>query len=157
MKKLCGYLVLLGVVLCGMSSAFAADTNTLTVSANVVGTCRFNNATSTLAFGALDVTSAADANANGSAVTFWCTNGAAYTITHDDGLNESGVNAPNMEHTVAAGEFLPYTLNLNPTAGTGSGPSTPVNLAITGTVANADYIDALAGDYEDTVTITINP
>jgi spore coat protein U-like protein len=138
-----------------MSSAFAADTNTLTVSANVVGTCRFNNATSTLAFGALDVTSAADANANGSAVTFWCTNGAAYTITHDDGLNESGVNAPNMEHTVAAGSFS-LALNLNPTAGTGA-DRTPVNLAITGTVANADYIDALAGDYEDTVTITINP
>jgi hypothetical protein len=52
---------------------------------------------------------------------------------------------------------MPYSFSYAPAAGTGSGPSTPINLNITGTVLAASYA-SLPGDvYQDTVTLTINP
>ncbi len=65
--------------------AFAVDSNTVTATAYVVGTCGFNSATSTLGFGALNPGAGGDANASTS-TTFWCTKNASYSITDDDGL-----------------------------------------------------------------------
>ncbi len=132
----------------------AADTNTLTVSGNVVGTCKFSSATSSLAFGALDPSSGAAVAGAGSS-TFWCTKGVAYTISDDGGLFNSG--GPRMQHGTDVTEFIPYGLTLAPLSGTGSGPATPVTLNITGNIAFADYSNALAGAYSDTVVITVNP
>ena len=42
MKKLLGLVMVLGLVLVLGRVAMAADTNTVTVSANVVGTCKFS-------------------------------------------------------------------------------------------------------------------
>jgi hypothetical protein len=44
--------------------AFTADSNTVTVTANVVATCRLNWATPTLGFGALDPGAGGDVNAS---------------------------------------------------------------------------------------------
>lgn len=137
-------------------TAMAVDTATVTVSATVSPTCRFSSPTAALAFGVLPVP-AADTSASAT-LNFWCTTGAAYTITDDDGSYETGVNANRMRSTGAGpAQFMPYSFSYAPAAGTGSGPSTPINLNITGTVLAAAYA-TLPGDvYQDTVTLTINP
>jgi spore coat protein U-like protein len=148
--------MLLGLVLSFGGEAMAGDTNTVTVTANVVGTCKFNSATSTLAFGSLDPSGSGDKTATASP-TFWCTKNASYSITDDDGLHELAANGNRMQNTTAPAEFLPYTFSYNPASGTGTGRTTPITLNISGTVAFADYQNAAVGDYADTVVLTITP
>jgi spore coat protein U-like protein len=136
--------------------ALAADTNTVTVNANVVGTCKFNSATSTLAFGGLDPSSGAPVNASTS-TTFWCTKNASYSIGDDDGAYD--LIAPvgqKMKHQ-SLNEYIAYNFGYTPTTGTGSGPSTPITLDISGTVAFAAYQNASEGNYSDSVVLSINP
>ena len=85
---------------------------------------------------------------------FWCTKNASYTITDDNGLNESGTTY-QMKHASLA-DVIPYSFVYTAT-GTGSGPGTPITMNITSTVLSADYLNVAAGSYSDTVTLTINP
>ncbi|NIO38914.1 MAG: hypothetical protein GTO41_01175, partial [Burkholderiales bacterium] len=88
--------IVLTVLLAGLSllvtSANAANSNTLKVSATITGTCNFNSANNAagnaeLAFGTLDQTSTAAASAPAVAVNYWCTNGTAVsTFTAGNGL-----------------------------------------------------------------------
>ena len=136
--------------------ALALDTNTVTVTANVIGTCKFASATSTLAFGALDPSSALDASGSAT-VDFWCTRNASYSIVDDDGLHETAVDANRMQNVADATEYIPYSFSYNPAAGTGSGPSTPITLTMNGLINNADYVNAAVGNYSDTIVLTITP
>ncbi|MFQ5598470.1 MAG: spore coat protein U domain-containing protein [Nitrospiria bacterium] len=154
-KNTFGIFAVLSMVLMAAGAAIA-DTNTLTVSGNVVGTCRFVSATSTLAFGALDPASGLPANTTGS-TTFWCTKGVAFALTDDDGLHELVADGNRMQHATTLTEYIPYTLTMTPSAATGSGPSTPITLNLTGDITFANYSDAEAGAYSDTVVITITP
>lgn len=152
MKKL--VVVVIVIALFAAVESSVAATNTLSVSASVSGTCRFNSATSTLAFGALDPSLSTDATAT-SSTTFWCTKDTTYSITNDGGLHNS--SGPRMQHATIPAEFIPYTLTLSPLTGSGSGKATPVTLNISGTIVNANYINAAAGNYADTVVITVTP
>lgn len=138
-----------------VSSAAMAAVNTMTVSASVTGTCRFSAATSTLAFGALDPSSAAPV-AGAVNVNFWCTRGTAYSMADDDGLYDTGVDANRMQHAVNPAEYIPYSISYV-AAGTGLGATSPITLTVTGAIANADYINALEGAYADTVVLTVTP
>jgi spore coat protein U-like protein len=153
MKKLTVLGMVLGLVLFSSGAVLAADTTTVAVSANVVGTCKFLTP-GTMAFGSLDPNSGADVNATASP-TFWCTKGASYTIADDDGLHKSGTTH-RMQHATTLTEFIPYTFTYA-SAGTGQGRTTPITLTINGTVAYADYQNSASGDYADTVTLTITP
>lgn len=133
-----------------------ADTATLSVTATVVGTCKVTTSTGTLAFGSLDPSSATDGSGSSSDIQFWCTKGAAYTITDDNGLHEVGSQHRMQSDTLATAEYIPYNISYT-ASGTGSGPSTPITLSVSGTVLNADYINASADTYSDTVTFTITP
>jgi hypothetical protein len=137
-------------------AAVAADSNTVTVTANVIGTCKFDSATSTLAFGALDPSSALDASTS-TTVDFWCTRNANYSIGDDDGLHETGVDQNRMQNTADATEYIPYSFSYNPASGSGSGPSIPITLTMDGSILNADYVDAAEGDYSDTIVLSIAP
>lgn len=154
MNKLLSFVMVLGLVLLN-GVAFAAGTNTVTVTANVVGTCKFNSATSTLAFGALDPSSGVDVNAS-TTTTFWCTKNASYSITDDDGLYEVVARSQSMKHASLT-EYIPYTFSYSPTKGTGQGRTTNITLNISGTVTFANYQNASAGDYADTVVLSITP
>jgi spore coat protein U-like protein len=156
MKKLVGLMMVLGLVLGLGSGAMAADSNTVTVTANVTGTCRFSSPTSTLAFGALDPGSGNPASA-ATTTNFWCTNGTAYTITDNDGLYFTGPNANRMRHATTLTQFIPYTFSYNPASGNGSGPGTPITLTISGSILFASYQNADPGDYSDTVVLSITP
>jgi len=150
--------VVVAVIVFAMGGvASAGGTNTLTVNATVLGACHFNTAASTLSF-TLDPSSGADAVAT-VVPTFWCTRGTTLTtpVTTDNGLNFLG-GSKRMKSTANPTEFIPYTVALTPASTLGAGKSTPINLTVTGTVLNANYINALAAnDYTDTVVITIAP
>jgi len=148
-------LILAGVCSLGVSAfgtAYAGDTNTLTVSASVTGTCKFNSATSALAFGALDPSSTGNATAAG-ATTYWCTKGTVASTAADNGANYS---APNRRMTNGT-EYIPYSMTLTGGTQTGAGKGTPLTLSLAGTITNADFINASAGAYADTVTLTVTP
>ena len=142
-------------VLVPAGSAMANDNATVTVTANVVGTCKFSVAAGAVAFGDLDPASPVDKNGTVTQPQFWCTRGASYTISDNDGLNKSGTTH-RMVHGVTATEFIPYSFTYTAT-GTGAGPTAPVTMNIAAQVLGIDYSGALAGAYSDTVTLTITP
>jgi len=156
MKKLILLVAAIALVISG-GVATAVDTATVTVSAIIPDTCRFTSPAASLAFGVLDQATAPAVSASTN-LSFWCTNGASYAITDDDGLYETGANANRMRSTaLAVPEFIPYTLTYAPSAGTGLGPANPIALAITGGVGAGTYGNNTADVYNDTVTLTINP
>ncbi len=136
-------------------AAWAADTNTLTVTASVTGTCKFSAAASTLNFGALDPSTPVAVNGSASP-QFWCTKGVTTDlITAGLGLNPAG-STRQMKDSVSL-ELIPYSLVLTPDGATNQGPASPRTLNIAGTVAAADYTGKAAGNYSDTVVLTLNP
>lgn len=142
------------IVMMTGSEVMAAE-NTLTVNGTVIGTCKFNTPTSTLSF-ILDPSLATDATATTNPA-FWCTRGASYAAVTDNGVNFVGTQK-KMKSAGTPAELINYSVALSPASGTGSGKGTPISLVVTGTVLNADYINAMAlNDYTDTVVITITP
>lgn len=139
----------------GISStaALAADTASVAVSATVSGNCKFNSG-GAVSF-TLDPSATADAAGTVTQPAFWCTKGSSFTLSDDDGANESGVGAQRMKHATLA-EYIPYSFAYT-TSGTGTGKGTPITLDISSTVVNANFVNASAGAYADTVTLTINP
>lgn len=150
MKK---YILAVALVVVAMAgSAMAAGTQTVAVSATVVGVCQFLTG-GTMAF-TLDPS--VGGNVNGTAVqpTFWCTRGTTATITDDNGLHFSGFR--RMQHTTSATDFIPYSFTYTANSA-GTGRNGIITMDLASTVVAADYLDALAGNYADTVTLTINP
>ena len=137
-------------------AAMAANSNTLTVSASVIGTCKFEVATSTVNFAAgLDPTVGTDQNASGT-TTFWCTKGSgAPTISADNGGHWSGTKRQMID--TVSGDLIPYALTLTPDANLNLGPSSPRTLTLGVAVLGTDYTTKSAGNYADSVTLSINP
>lgn len=148
------------IILLAAGWAMAAGTNTLTVTAAVLSksNCKFNSATSTLNFGVINPSSVVNANAS-TTVNFVC-NGSALNATffifQDYGLYKTGPGANRMRHATVLTEFLPYSLVLNPTSATVPKGVTQT-LTISGTVTPASFQSALAGNFADTVIITLAP
>lgn len=137
-----------------------AGTATLAVSATVLSksNCRFNTRTSALNFGALDPATSPDVTATAT-VPFICLGSApvaAFSISDDGGLHRAGPGNRRMRHGTATTEFLPYSLTLSPASGT-LPKNVGSNLTVTGTVLGTSYRGALAGDYSDTVVLSILP
>lgn len=135
------------------SGAYAAgNTASIAVSANIAGVCQAT-AGGSLVF-TLDATLSSDATAVATQPSFWCTKGTAWALGDDTGLWASG-GSKRMKGPGAA-DFVKYSMSYT-TSGTGGGKSTPIGVSLAGTVVNADYINATAGAYADTVTLTITP
>ena len=154
MKKSMTVFIALAVLAAG-GAAWALDTNTLTVQASVLGTCKFSTATSTLNFGALDPST--PVLVNGSSTTqFWCTKGVTTnTVTASLGANPAG--ATRQMRDAVSTDLIPYTLTLTPDGLANGGPTATRTLDIAGTVLAADYTGKTAGSYSDTVTLTLTP
>jgi len=145
--------------------AGALGTHQVNVSASVLGICVVIDASSTLAFGTLNPATGGTVNATGSSASFRCTQGQTFTITSDDGLNESAAGGANnrMRLTGATGagctnafECIRYTLTHTST-GTGTGLLNNISFAVTGSTGIVDYQSAAVGSYTDTVTLTVSP
>jgi len=138
--------------LLGNTTAMAGDTASVAVSATVVGTCKFNSG-GAVSF-TLDPSIGGNVTGTVTQPAFWCTKGTTYGITDNDGANASS-GVQRMKHATLA-EYIPYSFSYT-ASGTGAGPSTPISLNIASTVVAADYLNASAGSYADTVILTIAP
>ncbi len=152
MKKVLYLTMVLGLVLMLTGAGIAGDSAPVSVSATVVGTCKFLTGGS-ISF-ILDPSVGGNVNGTVTQPTFWCTKGASYTITDDDGLYESGTTH-RMKHATED-EYIPYSFSYTAT-GSGNGRGNPITMNISSTVLGGDYLNASAGSYSDTVTLTITP
>jgi len=151
MKKV--LMAVIAVALVAMAgSAMAADTAAVGVSAIVAGNCKVLSPGS-ISY-ALDPATGGNATGTVTQPTFWCTKASAYTITDPGGQHDSG-GSKRMKHAMLD-EYIPYTFTFTAT-GTGAGRGTTLSMDIGSTVAGADYINASAGSYADSVTLTITP
>lgn len=138
-------LSLVGILTAG--NALAVDTATITVSANVLGTCSFDTAAYTMAFGAIDPLMAADATQT-AALAFTCTNGSNWALDDVSGARSmAGAGANTLAYSIDA-----YAANL-----TGTGTGLTQNVAVTARITQAQAGVALVDTYNDTVTINLNP
>jgi len=141
------------------STAMAADTYSLAVSAQVLGKCKFTQlagATLTLTntVGGIDPSLGTDATGSAN-ITYRCTTGQAPTFTTDTGAHVSG---GSMRVADGAGNFMVYTLALTSGgAGAGFGAGSDKTLAVGGTILAANNAAAAAGTYTDTVVVSVNP
>lgn len=155
-KKIALGLGVVGIVFAvsGVASAAYDDTATVNVSANIVGTCKFDT-TPTLAFGELDQASGLDATATGD-LKFWCTKNAAYTLSDETNVGVAdGVYSGTIAN--ATTNTIPYSISYDNFSSTGSGKTTLKTSTLTATITNANYVDAPAGDYTGSVVFTIAP
>lgn len=142
-------------------TGWALDSSGITVNATILSNsnCRFVPPKSAaINFGILDPTSPVNVTVS-SSLTVRCAGSAplaTFGITDDDGLNETGPNANRMGHSVVAGQYIPYSLSINPTSAT-IPRNTNQTITVTGTLNGVDYQNAIAGLYTDTVTLSVLP
>jgi hypothetical protein len=143
--------------------AFAAGSNTLSLSAQVIGTCKVTTPAGILNFGIIDPSGASNITASTTFAVKCTKNTVSTAPTDDGGLNFSGTK--RMKHSVTATAYLPYAVSYSGAAGftgQGFGPAAfAQTVTVTGTITPAQFQNALvtvAGQiYSDTVTITVNP
>lgn len=141
MKKI---LVLAAAIALVSSTAFAAGTATLTVTANVQGTCLITGGT--LPFGLIDSIAAPAVGPIAAAgVTVTCNSGTIYSVTDDAVANPLNNGA---------GDTIPFTLAH---AGGGTATGLADAYAITGSIAAGAYLGLPAGAYTSSVTLTVTP
>jgi spore coat protein U-like protein len=85
---------------------------------------------------------------------FKCSKKAVYVITDNRGVNTDGTNR-RMRHA-SVNEYITYNITYT-SSGTGSGMGVAVPMNIAATIPAANYSDARAGNYTDTITFTITP
>lgn len=146
MKHLRLAILALGLIsILSADNAIAADTATIDVTAEVLGTCSFDTTAYTMDFGQIDPTGTGDVTATVD-LAFTCTNGSGWTLQDVSGIQTMDDGGTNT---------LDYSIDAYTQAGTGSGATQSVT--VTGRIADADYGTAVAANYSDTLTIDINP
>lgn len=148
------------LLLFGAAHRCHAGSSSITVSATVLSksNCKFSTVTSALAFGSLDPGNPVDVTVS-TTIGFRCMGSApvaSFLITDDDGLHEILPAGNRMQHVALPAQFLPYEMTLTPVTGTVP-KNVPQALTVTGTVRGASYQNAYAGNYSDTVVISIAP
>jgi spore coat protein U-like protein len=135
-----------------MTGAQAADTHTINVNAEVVGTCRFNSASSDINL-SLDPTAATNVSGS-STIQYRCTRGTTPIFVMASG--STGSNAAG--NLVQGAESIAYTYaSVNGGDGTGMGAAQAKDLTVTVTVNQANAANVAAGTYTDTIAITLTP
>lgn len=140
MKKI---LVLAAAIVLVSSSAFAAGTATLNVSANVIGTCTISGGD--LVFPNLNsLTALAVGPILATGVGVNCTVASPFTVIDDsaikpltNGTNTFGFTLNHTGSGVGTGAYIPYAIN--------------------GSIAAGVYAGVPAGLYTSTVILTVNP
>ena len=150
MKRFMMVLMVVAVVAAAGSSH--AATATVNISANIVGTCQFTSVP-TIAFGALDQTLGSDALAAPANLVFWCTKNAAYTLT-DPTPSSDGSYVGSIGNGTDA---IPVSITYTNYSGNGLGKTNTITSVLNATIANADYVNASAGNYNGSVVFTIAP
>ena len=162
MRKIAFAFAALGAV--ASTPALAATaTNTMPVSVNVINSCTV--AASPMSFGAPTAIGGANIDST-STITLQCTNGAAYDVALDLGLNATA-GQRFMSNGAATPVKIPYNVysdsarsaNWGSTSGTNTvagvaGASGAVSLTAYGRIPST-ATSVGAGSYTDTVTVTV--
>lgn len=140
------------------SAAMAAGKQALRVTASVSGICKFNSGQSpVLAFGTIDPSGTTSITATPANVLYRCTNGTSATVD----TSVTGARSMVGETPLAATDLLGYSLSFTSGAtGVGSGfgaAGSDITLVVAGSMTAAQYNDAKAGSYAETVTLTVTP
>ena len=132
---------------------FAAGTQTLAVTANVQGICKFSATSTPLAFGSIDPSLTTDKVVTAN-VLYKCTNKtASLGVTPATGTNARSMAGPTLADTLA------YTLAFagDTQTGSGFGSGKDLTLVVTGTITALQYQNVAAGVYSENVTLNITP
>ncbi|AZN36366.1 spore coat protein U domain-containing protein [Iodobacter ciconiae] len=90
-------------------------------------------------------------------VSFWCSKGTSYTVSMNDGLN----GADGKKNIKLAGgdatDLIAYDLQADKNNGVGEGGLVENKVTLTAVVAGDAYQNAKAGDYADTIVLTVAP
>ena len=138
------------IVLASVIGSAFADTQTVPVTAGIVGVCKFSGTTATVAFGAIDPSSTGT-KTQPLPFAYKCTKGTTATISQ--GLLTSMVGA------TAPADTIPFTVSLPSGAvGTGFGTgSTTINASGLVSIIQADYQNVKADSYAGSVLVNIAP
>ncbi|MDA8173366.1 MAG: spore coat protein U domain-containing protein [Nitrospiraceae bacterium] len=152
MKKSMAVIVLTVCMVLVAGAAFAASSNSsVTVSGTVQGVCQFDPTSGTaLSFGSITPNVAATTTNN---VIVECTNGWAYSLAVNTGLNSAScAGSACMKNGT---NYMNYAASLASASGTGAGFGSPITDVLTGTVSATDSQNAAVGSYNDTLTVTL--
>jgi hypothetical protein len=150
------------VVAAAASAMFAtdaapADSASSTVSAQVLGICKFNSGQTPVVTIAntgatIDPSLAGPASGN-AAILYRCTAGTSATFTVPTPATVKCTTAGTCGVTTMA----PTLSSVNTGAGTGFGGGNDKTLTVTGQLTRVQYQDMQAGTYSGTVTVTVTP
>ena len=142
-----------------LSCSFAsADTGSMAVSANVIGTCKLISVPS-LPFGTLDQVLAPAVDPTAVNVTYRCTKNTA-PATFTVGASNTGTFIGLLANTTTPGDTIAYTITWTAptTGGSGLGTGiTAVNVPLSGHMLGASYQNVTAGSYAQAVAVVITP
>jgi len=161
MKKSLVVLAAMVMVIAMASGAYAAGTvqPSISATAKIDSKCVLGGSPA-IAFGTLDATMTGPYTGIVTDPTLWCTKTAGATITVGDNGGKWGVANASWNLKSAAGDLIPYTLSYSKTL-TGQGKSVEIGgqavggLKIAGSIAAGAIDITPAGDYSDTVLLTI--
>jgi spore coat protein U-like protein len=150
MKKILFLMLAMLLALAGTSMA-ATVSDTVPVTAVILGSCLIDTATASIDFGSLDPNVAPLVSATVVPPQVTCTAGVNYVVSTDDGLQPSGPGAPNMDDGL--GNQIPYTVSYDTNyVGTGA----PLNVTtLQGTIPALSYQFYPTGNYNDTLTFIV--
>jgi hypothetical protein len=137
--------------------AAPADSNSSTVSAQVIGICRFNSGQApvvTIANSGATIDPSLAGPATGNALILYrCTRGTAPTFTVPTPATVTCTTAG----TCGATTMAPTLSSVNTGAGSGFASGSDKTLTVTGQLTQAQYQDMQIGTYSGTVTVTVTP
>ncbi len=137
------------------ASAAQADTQLVTVNAQIIGICKFNSGQTpvvTVANSGATINPSLAGPATGSAnVLYKCTNGTVPVFTGPATATVTCTTAPTCGVTTMP-PAMTYT-----GGGNGSGFSVNKTLVVAGQLTQLQYQDMQAGTYSGTVTVTVTP
>jgi hypothetical protein len=144
------------------SAMFATDTSavdnaSVTVSAQVLGICKFNSGQTpvvTIANSGATINPSLAGPATGNAaILYRCTAGTSATFAVPTPATVTCTTAG----TCGATTMAPTLSSLNTGAGSGFGSGQDKTLTVTGQLTQVQYQDMQAGTYSGTVTVTVTP
>ena len=147
-----GAIAALGIL---AANSAQADTQLVTVNAQIIGICKFNTGQTpvvTVANTGATIDPSLAGPATGSAnVLYKCTNGTAPVFTGPPTATVTCTTAPTCGVTTMP-PAMTYT-----GGGNGSGFSVNKTLVVAGQLTQLQYQDMQAGTYSGTVTVTVTP
>lgn len=155
-------LTLTTLALCStqVSTQVVAATGSVAVSASVANTCALIS-TPAMSF-TLDP-STTTAGTGNSTVTYKCTKNNTTSVFQVGGVSDgtAGYSSGTTALTGAlsgGGTFvIPYSITWTKTGTSGFGAASGYSAALAGSILNSAFVDAPAGNYTGSVSVTINP